>query len=156
MMKWRPWPPLTSKKFEAKIVIRRLQGLHYAGVEQDSEKLAVEVKWKGSKPNALTSFRRSVRRNFTREESLIRKDDDGVVEWDEEFFSVCNFSAIKEGLFYPWEVSFTVFNVSSQFGFFFGFNFLAVGFFYLFIDNDICCLLPDLSIMDSCLVAQKV
>ncbi|PSS04998.1 Origin recognition complex subunit like [Actinidia chinensis var. chinensis] len=111
MMKWRPWPPLPSKKFEAKIMIRRVEGLCLFA-EKGSEieefsRLGVEIKWKGSKGNGLSYLRRSVRRNCTREEGL---REDGVVEWNEEFRSVCSFSAYKEGLFHPWEVAFTVLN----------------------------------------------
>uniref|UniRef100_A0A5B6ZE64 C2 NT-type domain-containing protein n=1 Tax=Davidia involucrata TaxID=16924 RepID=A0A5B6ZE64_DAVIN len=112
MMKWRP---LSSKKSEAKIVVRHLKGLCISqGVVEkrpeafdDFARLSVEIKWKGSKGNALSSFRRSVKRNFTKEESL---REDGVIEWNEEFRSVCSFSAYKEGVFHPWEVAFTVFN----------------------------------------------
>ncbi|KAA8539063.1 hypothetical protein F0562_025755 [Nyssa sinensis] len=110
MMKWRP----SSKKFEAKIVVRHLEGLCISqGVTEkrpafdDFARLTVEIKWKGSKGNALSSLRRRVKRNFTKEEGL---REDGVVEWNEEFGIVCSFSAYKEGVFHPWEVAFTVFN----------------------------------------------
>ncbi|KAM7532241.1 hypothetical protein LguiB_035651 [Lonicera macranthoides] len=113
MMKWRPWPPLSSKKFETRIVVQRLKGIIITEDEaekprffEDFANFFVEVKWKGSKGNGLTSLRRIVRRNFTKEEGL---RDDGVVEWNEEFINVCNFSAYKEGGFHPWEVIFTVF-----------------------------------------------
>ncbi|KAK3012120.1 hypothetical protein RJ639_012509 [Escallonia herrerae] len=106
MMRWRPWPPLSSKKFVTRIMIHRLEGLCSSNCDEDFAGLAVEIRWKGSKANALTSLRRSLRRNLTREEGL---KDDGVVEWNEEFQGVCNFSAYKEGLFHPWEVLFTVF-----------------------------------------------
>ncbi|KAF5954975.1 hypothetical protein HYC85_007831 [Camellia sinensis] len=106
MMKWRP-----SKKFEAKIIVCRLEGLcRLSGKGSEIEefgRLAVEIKWKGSKSNGLSYLRRSVRRNYTKEESM---REDGVVEWNEEFRSVCSFSAYKEGSFHPWEVTFTVFN----------------------------------------------
>ena len=112
MMKWRP-----SKKFEAKIMINQLKGFKFSPemsmVVQDFSRLAVEIKWKGSKGNALSSLRRIVKRNITKEESLRA---DGVVEWNEEFHSLCNFAVYKDGVFYPWEVVFTVFNVSSQLG----------------------------------------
>ncbi|KAL7184975.1 hypothetical protein ACSBR2_027006 [Camellia fascicularis] len=106
MMKWRP-----SKKFEAKIIVCRLEGLcRLSGKGSEIEefgRLAVEIKWKGSKSNGLSYLRRSVRRNYTKEESM---REDRVVEWNEEFRSVCSFSAYKEGSFHPWEVTFTVFN----------------------------------------------
>lgn len=113
MMKWRPWPPLQSKKFEAKITVHQLSGLLISPHLHDSSRFSVEIKWKGSKGISLGSLRKSVRRNFTKEEFL---REDGVVQWDEEFRCVCSFSAYKEGLFHPWEVSFTVFDVSSQLG----------------------------------------
>lgn len=114
MMKWRPWPPLSSKKFEAKIIIRQLQGFPATsdGGSQDLSGLAVEVKWKGSnKSNNPLSFKRSVRRNVTKEGSL---KDDGIVEWNEEFVSVCNFLGLKDGGFHQWEVAFTVFDGLNQ------------------------------------------
>lgn len=126
MMKWRPWPPLSYRKFEVKIMVQKLKGLNVllpesgdeknSRVLQDYGRIALEVKWKGSKGNALSlsSFKKSIKRNFTKEESLRQ---DGVVEWNEEFQSVCNFASYKEGSFHPWKVVFTVFNVSSPFGF---------------------------------------
>ncbi|KAL3838142.1 hypothetical protein ACJIZ3_022733 [Penstemon smallii] len=112
MMKWRPWPPFSSRKFDAKITLHQLRGLQLSSSQlQNSSKLAVEIKWKGSKGIGLSSLRRSVRKNLTKEESLT---EDGVVEWNEEFQSTCSFSAYKEGVFHPWEVSFTVFNGLQQ------------------------------------------
>ncbi|KAK4431221.1 hypothetical protein Salat_0884200 [Sesamum alatum] len=111
MMKWRPWPPLSSKKFEAKITVHQLRGLIPSPQLQDSSRFSVEIKWKGSKGIGLGSLRRRVRRNFTKEELL---GEDGVVQWDEEFRCVCSFSAYKEGSFHPWKVSFAVFNGLKQ------------------------------------------
>ncbi|XP_042512326.1 uncharacterized protein LOC122087310 isoform X2 [Macadamia integrifolia] len=112
MMKWRPWPPVLSKKFEVKLVMRRLEGL-LSMVMVDGEKLVaevprllVEIKWKGTK-NALSSLRRTVKRNFTKEEDV---HSDGVVHWNEEFLTVCNLTAYKDNVIHPWEVSFTVIN----------------------------------------------
>nr|XP_009771276.1 PREDICTED: uncharacterized protein LOC104221840 isoform X2 [Nicotiana sylvestris] len=120
MMKWRPWPPLSSKKIEAKIIVNCLKDFNFmSNVQmgfQDFEKLRVEIKWKGSKSSSLnlsslTRRSSSVKKNFTKEESL---KENGVVEWNEEFQSVCNFSANKDGVFHPWEVAFTVFNGTSR------------------------------------------
>ncbi|CAH9122045.1 unnamed protein product [Cuscuta epithymum] len=111
MKKWRPWPPLSSKKFEAKIVVHCVKGPRIS--LESAEKLAVEINWKGSaKINPLSSLkRRSERRNLTKEESLRERDDDGVaVRWDEEFLCVCNFSGHRGSGFLPWEVAFTLFN----------------------------------------------
>lgn len=115
MMKWRPWPPLSYKKYEVKIMVQKLEGLNVllSRVHQGYARVALEVKWKGSKGNALSlrSFKKSIIRNFTKEEPLRQG---GVVEWDEEFLNVCNFASYKDGAFHPWKVAFTVFNVSNQ------------------------------------------
>ncbi|CAH2042915.1 unnamed protein product [Thlaspi arvense] len=111
MMKWRPWSPLTTKKFEVKITVDRLRGLDkFSEKGFDSERFVVEIRWEGSKSKGigLTYLRPGVRRNFTREGTL---RDDWVVEWNEEFQSFCSFSANKQGIFLPWEVTFTVYNV---------------------------------------------
>ncbi|XP_055801516.1 uncharacterized protein LOC129870696 [Solanum dulcamara] len=117
LMKWMPWPPLlSSKKFKAKITVNCLKGFSFLSEEhvgvQNFDRLRVEIKWKGSSKGIslnLSSFtKRSVKKNFTKEESL--KEDEGIVEWNEEFLSICNFSGYKDGVFHPWEVVFTVFN----------------------------------------------
>ncbi|XP_047260767.1 uncharacterized protein LOC124894049 [Capsicum annuum] len=83
---------------------------------QDFDRLRVEIKWKGSSKGIslnLGSFnRRSVKNNFTKEECL--KEDEGIVEWNEKFLSVCKFSGWKDGVFQPWEVVFTVINGTSK------------------------------------------
>jgi hypothetical protein len=120
MMKWRPWPPLVSKKYEVRLVVRRLEGgdLVREGVEKAG--FAVEIKWKGPKL-ALSSLRRTaVKRNFTKEVEVevgagaeAEAHQNGVVvEWDEAFQTLCTLSAYKDNVFHPWEVAFTVFNVS--------------------------------------------
>lgn len=116
MMKWRPWPPPMSRKYEVKLVVRSLQGfdLLHEG-PQKGRGFAVEIRWKGPKL-ALSSLRRNaIARNFTRE---VRGEND-VVLWDEEFQSFCNLSANKENAFHPWEIAFTVFNVSLSLPLFF-------------------------------------
>ncbi|KZV55257.1 hypothetical protein F511_06734 [Dorcoceras hygrometricum] len=105
MINWRA----SSKKFVANITVHQLKGIKSPTKFQDPPRFSVEIKWRGSKGTALSSLRRSVRRNFTKEE--IVREEDGVVEWNEEFQSVCNLSICKDGIFHPWEVSFTVFNV---------------------------------------------
>ena len=108
LIRWPSWPPFHSKKFEVIIVIRRLEGLRLAQSEGENM-LGCEIKWRGQKGIALGSLRRSVKRNLT---NKVVVGDDGLVEWNEGFQSVCSFSYYKEGVFNPWEVSFTVFNVS--------------------------------------------
>ncbi|OVA07190.1 EEIG1/EHBP1 N-terminal domain [Macleaya cordata] len=109
VMRWRPWPPLLSKKFEVKLVLSRLEGFQIVSPEV-LPRLMVEIRWKGPKI-ALSSLRRSVKRNFTKEEEA---RIDGVVEWNEEFQSLSSLTGYKENLFHPWEIAFTVFNVLSQ------------------------------------------
>ncbi|KAM3338782.1 hypothetical protein P3S68_030868 [Capsicum galapagoense] len=117
MMKWMSCSPLlSSKKYEAKITVNCLKSFNFLLNEkmgvQDFDRLRVEIKWKGSSKGIslnLGSFnRRSVKKNFTKEVCL--KEDEGIVEWNEEFLSVCNFSGWKDGVFQPWEVVFTVIN----------------------------------------------
>ncbi|BBG96899.1 hypothetical protein Prudu_005852 [Prunus dulcis] len=72
MMRWPPWPPISTKKFEVVIVVGRLEGLDKTQFEGERRAL-VEVKWKGQKGKALGSLRRSVKRNFTKEGEI--RDD---------------------------------------------------------------------------------
>ncbi|KAK7278579.1 hypothetical protein RJT34_23611 [Clitoria ternatea] len=111
MMRWPPWPPLSSKKFEALMIVQRLEGSGLEGLEEGVRSLVVEIKWKGQKGVALSSLRRSIKRNFTREVDL---GDKGLVVWNHEFRNVCTFTGYKDNIFYPWEVMFTVSNVSDQ------------------------------------------
>ncbi|KAI3443359.1 hypothetical protein Pfo_000024 [Paulownia fortunei] len=119
MMRWRPWPPLISRKYEVKLTVHRLEGGDWVheGAEKDNGGLAVEIRWKGPQLS-LGSFRRTVKRNCTREEVAKRVDDgqnDGVlVEWDEEFHSVCSLSGYKDNVFHPWEINFTVLHGLNQ------------------------------------------
>ncbi|KAK6147357.1 hypothetical protein DH2020_018269 [Rehmannia glutinosa] len=119
MMRWRPWPPLISRKYEVRLTVHRLEGGHWVheGAEKDNGGLAVEIRWKGPKIS-LGSFRRTVKRNCTRDEVVKRVDDgpnDGVlVEWDEEFHSVCSLSGYKDNVFHPWEINFTVLHGLNQ------------------------------------------
>ncbi|KAI3523120.1 hypothetical protein L1887_01177 [Cichorium endivia] len=107
MIKWRPWPPLLSKKFQVKLVVKKLEGATSDTVQADPEKdnrRAVEVRWKGPK----STFRRTVKRNFTKEEIVV--EPNGAVQWDEEFHTICTLSGIKENAFYPWEIGFNLLN----------------------------------------------
>ncbi|XP_010552885.1 PREDICTED: uncharacterized protein LOC104823154 [Tarenaya hassleriana] len=120
IMRWPPWPPLSAAKFEVIVAVHRMDGLDTARFDGDEEGCGdrshrrprkgpvVEIKWKGQKTVAL---KRSVARNFTGEGGC---GGDGVVEWNEEFTRLCEFSVYKEGLFLPWEVILTVFNGTSQ------------------------------------------
>jgi hypothetical protein len=86
--------PLSLKKFEAIIVVRRLEGLSLAQTEGDKA-MVCKIKWKGQK-GALRSLRRHGKRNLTKEVGV----------------SECGFSGYKEGVFSPWE-----FSISSGIGF---------------------------------------
>ncbi|KAK9122952.1 hypothetical protein Sjap_012554 [Stephania japonica] len=78
MMRWRPWPPVVARKYEARVV-RAAPG--------DGEEELDEEEEVGS---------------------------GGVVEWNEEFQSVCNLSGYKDNAFLPWEITFSVLDVSNQ------------------------------------------
>ncbi|KAF5729385.1 hypothetical protein HS088_TW21G01550 [Tripterygium wilfordii] len=105
MMRWPSWPTVSSRKFEVKLIIHRLEGLRMGDV---NKRLVVEIKWKGQKSLA---FRPSLRRNFTEEGGF---GCDNVVEWNEEFRNVCNFSGFKGRSFSQWEVVFTVLHSLNQ------------------------------------------
>ncbi|KAJ0841446.1 putative NT-type C2 domain-containing protein [Helianthus annuus] len=109
VIKWRPWPPLLSKKFKVKLVVKKMEGGRCDPVHEKDyhNNRAVEIRWKGPKIS-LTSFRRTVKRNFTREVKVV--ESNGVVQWDEEFHTICTLSGSKENAFNPWEIGFTVLN----------------------------------------------
>lgn len=95
--------------------VKRLEGGDWVheGTEKDNGGVAVEIRWKGPK----ISFRWTVKRNCTREEIVKRVDGPNgafLVEWDEEFKSVCTLSGPKENVFHPWEISFNVMHGLSQ------------------------------------------
>ncbi|KAG6484801.1 uncharacterized protein LOC122012886 isoform X1 [Zingiber officinale] len=107
MMRWRSRPPLPNK-FKVRLQVKRVEGVR-AEKEPDVErKVIAEVRWKGPKVT-LSSLRRTVKKNRTREEEV---GDGGVVEWNEEFESVCTLTPNKENAFYPWEVAINVLNGS--------------------------------------------
>ncbi|XP_073066806.1 uncharacterized protein [Primulina eburnea] len=112
MMRWRPWPLLISRKYEVKLAELRFEGGDWMqeSPEKENGSLAVEIRWKGPK-FSLGSFRRSVKRNCTREENVRRFDElNGAVfvEWGEEFQTICSLSGYKDNVFHPWEINFTV------------------------------------------------
>ncbi|XP_057742447.1 uncharacterized protein LOC130960927 [Arachis stenosperma] len=124
MMKWRPWPPLVSRKYEVKLFVRTLNGcdlLREASQKGSSTPLSLEVRWKGPKLKLGSLRRSSVARNFTREVELAALEEgdevngkNDVVSWEEEFQSVCTLSAYKDNVFHPWEIGFTLFNGLNQ------------------------------------------
>lgn len=102
MMKWRPWPPLQSKKFKVNLLLCSLEGLEKSG-DVEGSKLGVNVKWTGPPKGKLGSrFRRNVKRDSSVEQSV---GENGVVEWNEEFEHVCVLTVGKEGGgFQAWHV----------------------------------------------------
>ena len=109
-MRWRPWPPLVLRKYEVRLIVRRLEGcdlLRDCGGEPP--RLTVEIRWKGPKLTLGSLRRTPLARNFTREADVAAAT---VAQWDEEFQSLCNLNAYKDNAFHPWEIAFTVFNVS--------------------------------------------
>ncbi|KAG4142297.1 hypothetical protein ERO13_D06G121600v2 [Gossypium hirsutum] len=112
MMRWRPRPSMVSKKYEVKLIVRRLEGWNMVGEGWEKpEKLKVEIRWKGPKAS-LSSLRRTVKRNFTKEVDSV--DENDVIVWDEEFQTLCNLSAYKENTFHPWEIVFSALNGLKQ------------------------------------------
>lgn len=108
-------------------MVRRAEGLPppAESAEQEPEgsasktRVAAEVRWKGPKTSGLSSLRRAVRRNRTREEELapVAAACEGraavtLVAWEEEFESVITLAAASHreaATFQPWELAFTVF-----------------------------------------------
>ena len=113
MMRWRPWPPLVTKKYHIKLIVRKLIGCDLLPLRQSCSKLTVEIKWKGSR-STFASFRRnSVSRNITGEAVIEYDGDNGgasVVNWEEEFQNFCNLNCYKDNAFHPWEIVFNLFN----------------------------------------------
>ncbi|KAG6520234.1 hypothetical protein ZIOFF_017272 [Zingiber officinale] len=108
MMRWLQWGSAKNKKYEVRLVVRRIEGM-----PKKSAVAAVEVKWRGPK-TVLKSLRRDrVRRSWTREEEI---REGGVVVWDEEFLIACTLTALKgdAAAFIPWEIAFTVYSGLSE------------------------------------------
>ncbi|KAL0538671.1 hypothetical protein IC582_022823 [Cucumis melo] len=111
LVRWPAWPPFSSRKYETIINIRRLEGLANVSTMKDSDGLVMEIKWKGQKIMGLSSWRRSVKRNYT-EKGNVREEEEGeggkglCVDWNEEFMSLCSFLGSKEDVLNipPWKV----------------------------------------------------
>ncbi|KAJ6300310.1 hypothetical protein OIU76_021170 [Salix suchowensis] len=100
MMRWRPWPPLVSKKYEVRLIVRRMEGW-------DRVREAVCC--------CTWDIVRGILRKKWRFVVVVKGRNGGVlVSWDEEFESLCALTAHKENAFHPWEISFTVFNGVNQ------------------------------------------
>ncbi|KAI5355112.1 hypothetical protein L3X38_008007 [Prunus dulcis] len=109
-MKWSPWTRGGTKRFHVKVNQIKLEGFDYNGKVVGDEKqrvgVVVEVKWKGSQ--APFYGRRSSRhqKNYTSHRFLSRGHE--VVEWDDEFQSLCSFGWKQGGAFSPWDLTFTL------------------------------------------------
>uniref|UniRef100_A0A7N0TQU6 C2 NT-type domain-containing protein n=1 Tax=Kalanchoe fedtschenkoi TaxID=63787 RepID=A0A7N0TQU6_KALFE len=104
MIKWRP---LASRKFEVRLLVKKLVGL---GASDEMGRLTAVIKWKGSKMIGLSSLR-GVKRNQTAGAVF---DDDGALQWNEEFRNFCSFMGFKDNGLHSWEVVITVLNGLSQ------------------------------------------
>lgn len=103
VVKMITWP-LSSKKIEVKLVIKRLEGLGYV-----NDELTAEVKWKGLKKKML-GF--GSLRGVKKDQTSVGVFDDGIGAfcWDQEFGNFCSFSGFKD----CGEVVVTVVNVSQH------------------------------------------
>lgn len=126
MKKWWPWPPPVSKKFIVRLIVRRLQGCDLLpDAAREGSRLVVEIRWKGSKMTLGSLRRNSVARNSTKE-AVVDGATATVVDWDEEFETSCNLNSHKDNFFKPWEIAFTLFNVSSS---------ISTNFYFIFLNS---------------------
>ncbi|MED6106189.1 hypothetical protein PIB30_002641 [Stylosanthes scabra] len=113
MMRWRPWPPLVSRKYQVRLVVRRLEGYDLLpGDAQEPPRLTVEIRWKGPKPTLGSLRRTPLSINFTKEADILAGKV--TAQWDEEFYTVCRLNVYKDNAFHPWEIAFTLFNGLNQ------------------------------------------
>ncbi|KAJ4781564.1 splicing factor 3A subunit [Rhynchospora pubera] len=99
---WRPWPPQPARRFQVRLVVRRVENAKLA------EKLTVELRWKVQKA-VLRPLRRGFKRDCTKEEEL--REDGGVAEWNEEFSTTAMLVPNRDRSgFNSWEISFVVYN----------------------------------------------
>lgn len=124
-MKWRPWPPIVTKKFQVKLKVHSLErvsspasksgelGIASAATIKSGElgKVMVNMKWKGSTAGFGSRFRRRLKRARTSEKIL---EDGFTVNWEEEFDRLCVLTMAKDGSFLPWEVHFVIIQVATK------------------------------------------
>lgn len=123
MMKWRPWPPIFTKKFQVNLTLHCLEGLpsmtgksgelgspSAATKSGEHDRVTVNVKWKGSK-GVLGSRFRSHKRAKTTERVL---EDNCIVNWEEEFEHVCTLIMAKDNAFLPWEIHLEILQVGTK------------------------------------------
>ncbi|XP_004291454.1 PREDICTED: uncharacterized protein LOC101310190 [Fragaria vesca subsp. vesca] len=112
MMKWSPWPGGSTRRFHVKVNQLKLHGF---SCENERDKaLFIEVKWKGSKKHGgpsgvlMAPFygRSRCQKNYTGK-GFPGKGE--IVEWDDEFQSLCSFGLKQSGgSFSPWDLTFTL------------------------------------------------
>ncbi|KAJ0031773.1 hypothetical protein Pint_12397 [Pistacia integerrima] len=108
MMKWSARPMSgATKRFNVKVKLLKLDGFC---ADETEKTMIVETKWKGPKsvfaPFYLPSSSK-LRRSRT-SQKLLNKGE-SIVEWDDEFENICDFSVVsKDGSYGPWNVSFKV------------------------------------------------
>lgn len=110
LVRWPSWPGISSRKYKAIINLRRLEGLAKLSLKdsKSSGGLVIEIKWKGQKNLGISSWRRSVKRNYSEKGNVCA--DGESVDWNEEFMSLCSFLGSKQDLMppSPWKVSLTL------------------------------------------------
>lgn len=103
-MKWPQSPPFgyASSNYEAFTVIQRIEGFNIKQSDDEAnQRFVVEIKWKGQ--FSFFGLRRKILMiNLTEEGDEV---GDGVVQWNNQGFHY-------SGHLFPWELHFTIFNVS--------------------------------------------
>eukprot|EP00249_Psilotum_nudum_P002028 c14858_g1_i1 orf=3-914(-) len=106
MIKWFPWPPNFSKKFQVNLTIHNLEGFSpVADKMEDTQRFMIDVKWKGPRGGLGLRFRRCLKRGRTSDKVVAKN---GIITWDEDFGHECVLLAAKNSSFQPWVVHFVV------------------------------------------------
>ncbi|KAL2345317.1 hypothetical protein Fmac_006602 [Flemingia macrophylla] len=116
MMRWRPWPPHASRKYEVRLIVQSLQGCDLLrDAARQGSRFALQIRWKGPKSTLASLRRSSVATHVTREADVLLHDGAAaLLQWDEEFHALCNFNGYRDNVFHPWEIAFTLFNGLNQ------------------------------------------
>lgn len=116
MMKWLPWPPISSRKFQVNLTIHALEGLPPPTATQSGqlEGMMIDVKWKGPKGSFGSRFRRKSLKRLRTTEKI--PGENGVVSWEEESGCECVLIETKNNSFQPWDVHFVILRVGHQGG----------------------------------------
>eukprot|EP00249_Psilotum_nudum_P024783 c29292_g1_i1 orf=850-3129(+) len=111
MMKWRPWPPNFSKRFQVNLTVHCLEGFWPLADHVGAERVMVDVKWKGPKGKLGSRFRRSLKRGRTTDKLAT---ESGIITWDEDFDHECVLATKRKATFQPWVVHFVVLRALQQ------------------------------------------